>query len=148
MKKHILLIDDNAAIRAALGKAIKESDPEIELYPGQSLDDADFYAYDAGIVFDLMIVDFAYGANDYRFSEEADRRLERDSRGLAGWVWIKRYLREHPEYNRERIIGLSAYTDLLDPREMEQVGIRVIDKHSRDGVKLILEIVRRISQVQ
>jgi hypothetical protein len=108
--------------------------------------DADSYIYDEGMSFDFMIIDFALG--DYEFEDEEDiaalDSYGEDKKYLVGWVWIKRFLREHPNFDKKRIVGLSAYTDLLNKSEAEEVGIKLIDKKSSDSARLLLETVRSI----
>lgn len=143
--KKVLIIDDDNLLGRTDSEMLEYSD-EIRLFRGLDLNDADSYIYDEKMSFDFMIIDFALG--DYEFENEEDiaalDRYGADKKYLVGWVWIKRFLREHPNFDKKRIVGLSAYTDLLDKREAEEVGIRLIDKKSSDSARLLLETVRSI----
>lgn len=132
----IMLIDDNPAIRAD-AELLRSTAPDIELWLGSNLYDADYYVYDEQIPFDLMIIDFSLG--EYEFEDEEDwQAYQRLGPYLVGWIWIKRYLREHPDYDPKRIIGLSAYVDLLDYHTLLETGIRVIDKKAIDSLQRLL----------
>lgn len=143
--KKVLIIDDDNLLREKDAELLKDSD-DIQICKGLDLYDADSYVYDEGMSFDFMIIDFALG--DYEFENEEDiaalDRYGADKKYLVGWVWIKRFLREHPNFDKKRIVGLSAYTDLLNKSEAEEVGIRLIDKKSSDSARLLLETVRSI----
>lgn len=147
--KRVMLIDDSAEIRVSLAGMLQKSNDDLELYLGRSLYDADSYIYDEGISFDLIIVDFFLRSviDEYKFRNEIDQhylqKLGATGVYLMGWVWIKRFLREHPDYDPTRVVGLSAYTDLLDLSTFEEAGIRLIDKRERDSAKLIEMIVRK-----
>lgn len=144
--KNVLIIEDEISVLEKTAELLKDSD-DIRLNKGLNLYDADGYIYDEGMSFDLMIIDFALG-DDYKFEDEEDiaalDRYGADKKHLVGWVWIKRFLREHPNFDKRRIVGVSAYTDLLDKSEVEEVGIRLIDKKSSDSARLLLETVRSI----
>lgn len=140
----IMLIDDNPAIRGD-AELLRSAAPEAEFWLGGDLYDADYYVYDEQIPFDLMIIDFSLGEYEFatREDQQAYRRLGPD---LVGWIWIKRFLREHPDYDPRRIIGLSAYVDLLDYITIQEAGIRVIDKKAGDSLKTLLLTVEDIQR--
>lgn len=132
----IMLIDDNPAIRAD-AELLRSTAPDIELWLGSNLYDADYYVYDEQIPFDLMIIDFSLG--EYEFEDEEDRQAYQSlGPDLVGWIWIIRFLRKHPDYNPRKIIGLSAYVELLNNRTLLDAGIRVIDKKDRDSLQSLL----------
>ncbi len=144
--KRVLIIEDNSMVLVKNSEMLEAYSDDIQISKGLDLYDADSYIYDEGMSFDFMIIDFALG--DYEFEDEEDIAAL-DSYGadkiyLVGWVWIKRFLRKHPNFDKKRIVGLSAYTDLLDKREAEEVGIKLIDKESNDSARLLLETVRSI----
>lgn len=140
----IMLIDDNPAIRAD-ADLLRSKAPDAEFWLGSDLYDADYYVYDEQIPFDLMIIDFSLG--EYEFEDEEDRQAYQKLRPyLVGWIWIKRFLRKHPDYDPKRIIGLSAYVDLLDYHTLLETGIRVIDKKAGDSLQRLLLIVESSSQ--
>lgn len=143
-----LIIDDDNLLIKKDSELFDVYLNDFKIYKGLDLYDADSYIYDAGMSFDFMIIDFAFGDYDYEFEDEEDiaalDSYGADKKYLVGWVWIKRFLREHPNFDKKRIVGLSAYTDLLDKREVEEVGIKLIDKKSSDSARLLLETVRSI----
>lgn len=138
----IMLIDDNPAIRKD-AELLRSAVPEAEFWMGVNLYDADYYVYYEQIPFDLMIVDFSLG--EYEFEDEEDRQAYKClGPDLVGWIWIKRFLRKHPDYDPRRIIGLSAYVDLLDYHTLLEAGIRVIDKKDGHSLRLLLLTVESV----
>ena len=140
--KKILFIDDSPEIRIA-GADLQNDDTKV--FYGSSLYDADCYIYDESIDFDVMIIDFAVG--HYVFSDEKYQK-EYESLGcgkdfLVGWIWIKQYI-EKNKGKANRIIGLSAYVDLLEEEDRSASDIQIIDKKDRDSIRLLHETVRRM----
>lgn len=146
MEKRVLLIDDEPENWLSV-EMLKEQLNGVRFTIGRDLYDADSYVIDDGIQFDMMIIDFALG--EYEFEDWQDKEMydamkERKVH-LVGWVWIRSFLRTHPDYDPQKIIGLSAYTDLLSSKEIASSGIQIIDKRERESEKKLLNAVKKIS---
>lgn len=143
-KKRVMLIDDTPEVLDTTVGMVRAFLPNVRVFSGLDLYDADSYVYDQEIRFDLMIIDLALG--NYEFDDPTDREalaaLGDNKEYLVGWIWIKRFLRAHKEFDPNRIIVVSAYTDLLDLQEIESSGVRVIDKRARDSARLLLKLIQ------
>jgi len=151
MRKNVLIIEDDDTAR----KYIENIDEEkYRVYLSKTLKDADYrintdpsIANIAGIIVDLRIISVI---SKYDFnSEEEDLNYldgENENVELTGWVWLRRFLINNPEFPRKRIAIVSAYVTKILPKDVKNYceDITIIDKTSDGATKEIKNFLENL----
>jgi len=149
MRKNVLIIEDDDIVR----KYIDDIDEKkYRVYTSKTLRDADYRINTdpsitniAGIIVDLRIISII---GKYDFNSEDLCYLDelKENSDMTGWVWLRRFLINNPEFPRKRIAIFSAYVGTIPPKDVKNYceDITIIDKTSDGATKEIKNFLENL----